>query len=172
MDDTIAAGTDTTLRLRHRFEAAPERVFAAWTRPDALKLWWCPDGWYPTRIEVDLRLGGKYRLSMTRQNGAQSVAVHGSFLEIEPARRLVYTWRWDGAFAEMPETTVTAEFNSVAGGTELSLRQEALAMPFCVQHVSGWTAALNRMTRIIRPPILQIRAADAAATEPWRCDCH
>jgi len=110
MDDAIAAGTDTTLRLWHRFEATPERVFAAWTRPDALRLWWCPAGWVPTRIEVDLRPGGEYRLSMTRQSGTPSVTVHGRFLKIEPPRKLVYTWLWDGAFAEMPETTVTIDF--------------------------------------------------------------
>jgi uncharacterized protein YndB with AHSA1/START domain len=161
MDDTITATTDTTLRLWHRFEAAPERVFAAWTRPDALRLWWCPAGWYPTRIEVDLRLGGKYRLSMARQSGEESVTVHGRFLEIEPARKLVYTWLWDGAFAEMPETTVTIDFHPVAGGTELSLRQEALAMPFCVQHVSGWAAALDRIALIVLSPIPRIHVTDA-----------
>jgi DNA-binding transcriptional ArsR family regulator len=47
MDNEVAAGTGTTLRLWHRFEAFPERVFAAWTRPEALKLWWCPAGWRP-----------------------------------------------------------------------------------------------------------------------------
>jgi uncharacterized protein YndB with AHSA1/START domain len=162
MDDTLAARTDTILRLWHRFEAAPERVFAAWTRPEALKLWWCPAGWRPAQIEVDLRLGGRYRLSMTRQSCIQSVTVHGRFLEIEPARRLVYTWLWDGAFPDMPETTVTVDFNAVAGGTELSLRQEALAMPLCVQHLSAWTAALDRISRIIHHTrVLQI---DAEAT--------
>lgn len=163
MDDTITATTDTTLRLWHRFEATPERVFAAWTRPYALRLWWCPSGWYPTRIEVDLCLGGEYRLSMTRQSGLQSVTVHGRFLEIEPARRLVYTWIWDGAFAEMPETKVTVDFHPLAGGTELSLRQEALAMPFCVQHVSGWTAAFDRIARNVLTPIARIHVGDAAA---------
>jgi uncharacterized protein YndB with AHSA1/START domain len=163
MDDTITATTDTTLRLWHRFEATPERVFAAWTRPHALRLWWCPSGWHPTRIEVDLRPGGKYRLSMTRQSGVQSITVHGRFLEIEPARKLVYTWLWDGAFAEMPETTVTIDFRPVAGGTELSLRQEALAMPFCVQHVGGWTAAFDRITGIVLSPIPRIPAPGAVA---------
>ena len=55
MDNAVAAETGTTLRLWHRFEATPERVFAAWTRPEALRLWWCPVGWRPVQIEVDLR---------------------------------------------------------------------------------------------------------------------
>ncbi len=164
MDETLARGTDTTLRLWHRFAATPERVFAAWTRPDALRLWWCPAGWYPAQIEVDLRLGGRYRLSMNRESGAPSVTVHGRFLEIVPARKLVYTWLWDGAFPEMPETRVTVEFHAVAGGTELSLRQEALAMPFCVQHLSGWTAALDRIARIVDEPISTAHSGEMTLT--------
>src|SRR4249919_18532 len=103
MDDTVAERTGATLRLWYRFEATPERVFAAWTRPEALRLWWCPAGWHPAAIEVDLRLGGSYRLSMHRAIGAPPVTVHGRFIEIEPPVKLVYTWKWDGVFPEMPE---------------------------------------------------------------------
>jgi glutathione S-transferase len=86
--------------------------------------------------------------------GTGEVSVHGCFLEIEPPRKLVYTWQWLGAFPGMPETKVTVEFHAVAGGTEISLRQEALAMPFCVQHLSGWLDALDRITRIVGEPVL------------------
>ena len=154
MDDTIATTAGTTLWLWRRFEATPERVFAAWTKPDALKLWWCPAGWHPAAIEVDLRVGGAYRLSMYREeSGGGLITVHGRFLEIAPARRLVYTWRWDGVFPGMPETTVTVEFNAAAGGTMLALRQEPIAMPVCVRHISGWMVAQDRMARIIGGPI-------------------
>jgi uncharacterized protein YndB with AHSA1/START domain len=164
MDDAVATGTDTALRLWRRFEASPERVFAAWTRPAALRLWWCPAGWYPTDIEVDLRPGGTYRLSMIRESSAQSVAVRGHFLEISPDRKLVYTWRWEGAFPDMPETRVTVDFYAVAGGTELSLRQEPLAMPFCVQHLSGWIAACDRLTRCVSEPCLRTHSEDGTLT--------
>jgi uncharacterized protein YndB with AHSA1/START domain len=97
---------------------------------------------------------------MTRQSGTPSVSVHGRFLKIESPKKLVYTWLWDGAFAEMPETTVPIDFAAVAGGTELSLRQEALAMPFCVQHLSGWTAALDRFSRVVYVPISLLQALD------------
>jgi len=148
MDKAVAAETGTTLRLWHRFEAAPERVFAAWTRPEALKLWWCPAGWRPVQIDVDLRLGGVYRLSMNREGDARLVTVNGRFLEIEPARRLVYTWRWDGVFPDMPETIVTVEFRAVTGGTELALRQGVLELPMCGRHLSGWLAAFGRLAEV------------------------
>ena len=149
MDDFVASGTGTALRLRHRFEATPERVFAAWTRAEALRLWWCPAGWQPAEIEVNLWLGGTYRLAMIRESGTQRITVHGHFLEIEPAGRLVYTWRWDGAFPDMPETIVTVDFRAVTGGTEIALRQEVLELPMCSRQLSGWLAACGRMAEVM-----------------------
>src|SRR4051794_18776330 len=98
MDDAVTAETGITLRLWHRFEAPPERVFAAWTRPETLRRWWCPAGWHPANVEVELRVGGTYFISMYRESGTQPVAVRGRFLEVHPATKLVYTWRWEGAF--------------------------------------------------------------------------
>ena len=149
MDNVVAAETGTTLRLWHKFEATPERVFAAWTRPEALSLWWCPAGWRPVQIEVDLRQGGAYRLSMNQEGGARLVTVQGRFLEIERASRLVYTWRWDGVFPDMPETIVTVEFHAVAGGTELALRQEVLEIPMCTRLLSGWITACDRLDEVV-----------------------
>ena len=171
MDNAVAAKTGTTLRLGHRFEAPPERVFAAWTRPEALRLWWCPAGWRPVQIDVDLRPSGAYRLSMNREGGAQLVTVHGCFLEIEPARRLVYTWRWDGVFPEMPETIVTVEFRAVAGGTEFTLRQEVLELPMCARQLSGWLVACGRLAAVVETrtkpdwPGRSREAANRPATE-------
>ena len=151
MDPLIAARTGNALRLRHWFEATPERVFAAWTNPDALRLWWCPTGWHPAEFAVDLRPGGRYQLAMARESGAQLITVHGRFLEIEPPRRLVYTWRWDGAFADMPETIVSVEFRAVTGGTELTMRQEVLELPKCARQLSGWLAAFERLALSVEP---------------------
>jgi uncharacterized protein YndB with AHSA1/START domain len=102
------------------------------------------------RIDVDLRQGGSYRLTMNREGGAQLVTVHGSFLEIVPARRLVYSWRWDGVFPDMPETIVTVEFRAANDGTELALRQEVLELPMCTRLLSGWLAACGRLAEVLK----------------------
>jgi uncharacterized protein YndB with AHSA1/START domain len=168
MDFAVAAETGVTLRLWHRFEASPERVFAAWTRPEALRLWWCPAGWRPERIDVDLRPGGAYRLSMNREHGAPLITVHGRFLEVEPARKLVYTWRWDGVFPDMPETVVSVDFRAVDGGTELALRQELLELPMCGRHLSGWLVACGRLAEVMETGAILVRhnALRDAANHP------
>jgi len=163
MGDDTTFGTGTTLWHRYRFETSIDRVFEAWTQPRALRLWWCPEGWHPTGIEVDLCDGGAWRIAMRRDGTSQHVAVHGRFLEVLPPTRLVYTWRWDGAFSGMPETRVTVDFRAVAGGTEIVLRQEALAMPLCTRHLAGWLAACRRLGGLIDSPALQSRLI-----ETWR----
>lgn len=115
MDTTGAARPEFTLRLRHRFTASREKVFAAWTRPEALKRWWCPAGWLPLAIEMDLKEGGHYVLSMQRESGAKVIAVRGTFITVKPAVQLVYTWRWDGAFETMPVTSVRSIFDRSTG---------------------------------------------------------
>jgi uncharacterized protein YndB with AHSA1/START domain len=149
MGVSVATKGDTALRLRHRFKAAPERIFAAWTTPKALRRWWCPPGWYPTEIAIDLRVGGRYQFSMQRESGVQVITVRGCFLEVEPPRRLSYTWNWDGAFPGMSETQVTIDFYAVEGGTEIALKQEPIDMRVCGRHLSGWLDAFLRITEAV-----------------------
>jgi len=155
-------GTGTTLRFRRQFAASPERVFAAWTRPQALSLWWCPAGWEAVDFTVDLRPGGRYRLEMRRIDGSRRVAVQGQFEAIEPPLRLIYTWHWVGAFPDMPLTQVRVRFHPTPGGTELELEQEPLALPLCARHTSGWLHACQRLNRMLeRQPHRNTATADS-----------
>jgi uncharacterized protein YndB with AHSA1/START domain len=142
------------VELRRRFRADPERVFRAWTEPAVLRRWWCPPGWVAGEIDVDLRVGGCYRIAMTRAEGGEPVAVGGEFLDVAAPRRLVYTWRWENAFPEMPETRVTVEFEGSGGETLLTIRHDNFAdIATRHQHRSGWIAACNRLDRLVTPTL-------------------
>jgi uncharacterized protein YndB with AHSA1/START domain/DNA-binding transcriptional ArsR family regulator len=139
-------GVPIAIRLRRYFRAPPEKVFRAWTQPDALKKWWCPAGWRATAIEVDTRVGGEYRIGMRRDAGDAEVWVRGHFLDVSPPQRLRYTWRWEGAFERISETLVTVEFARSGSGTELTLCHERFAdAEVRQQHWIGWVAACNRL---------------------------
>ena len=140
-------------RLRRWLSAPREDVFRAWTEPEALKRWWCPTGWEPGEIDVDLRVGGAYRIGMRRIDGSQSVCVHGRFLEVRSPEKLAYTWRWENAFDEMPQhTQVTVLFIDTGGTTEIVLTHENLPeIPICLRHRAGWIAALARIELILNP---------------------
>jgi len=142
------------IELQRRFRASPERVFRAWTQPLALREWWCPAGWAAGEIEIDLRACGRYRIAMVRAGDAgPGVSVSGQFLEVRPPERLIYTWRWEGAFAGMPETLVTLELNGSENETLLTLRHDNFTdTGLRQQHRSGWIAACDRLDRAMTPP--------------------
>jgi uncharacterized protein YndB with AHSA1/START domain len=76
--------------------------------------------------------------------------------EVRPPERLVYTWRWEGAFAGMPETLVTLELRGTESETLLMLRHDNFTDPgLRQQHRSGWIAACDRLDRATTPPAPQ-----------------
>jgi uncharacterized protein YndB with AHSA1/START domain len=150
MQVPAAKGAAITLRLRRKFSKPTAQVFQAWTQPEALRRWWCPPGWQPAAIAVDVRVGGLYRIAMRRGSDNKEVSIEGRFLEVAPPHKLVYTWRWLGAFGQMPETRVTVEFLALDEGTEIVLTHENFPdIPSWQQHRSGWIAACDRMERIL-----------------------
>jgi len=148
-DGTIGEGR-FTLDIQRWFAAEPARVFAAWTRPEALRRWWCPPGWQPTHVEVDLRVGGTWRIGMRSHDDGIDVSVGGQFLEVGPPSVLVYTWQWTGAFPDMPLTQVAVAFTAFRGGTELRLVHGPMGdVTLWQRHRTGWIDACDRMELIL-----------------------
>jgi len=142
--------TGIAFRLQRRFEKPREIVFRAWTDPEALKQWWCPQGWIPAEVDLELRVGGSYRIGMRRLSGGAPVYVRGSFLEVDPPEKLAYTWEWVNAFEQMPRTRVTVQFLAEGSTTIVSLTHEDLPeIPVCLQHRNGWIAALGRLGEVL-----------------------
>jgi uncharacterized protein YndB with AHSA1/START domain len=87
---------------------------------------------------------------MKRDGSTEVVYSHGWFIEVTCPNRLVYTWNWENAFPEMPETRVTIELTPHDDGTEMTLIHEALpGIPLCLRHRSGWLDALERLRRAV-----------------------
>lgn len=146
-----------TLELRRVFGAPPEDVFRAWTEPAQLREWFRPPGG-SSSAEVDLRVDGQYRISMRarlgraiRSSTAKEVYVVGRFLEVDPPRRLVYTFDWEGLRQSLAgETLVTVEFHDRGGSTELVLRHERLRRGgHRTFHSFGWRTSLRSLGRVV-----------------------
>src|SRR5713226_2065276 len=88
--DTGMTAATHSLRVSRIIRADPERVFRAWTDPRELMRWWRQegDGWAFAGASIDLRVGGRYRLSMTRPDGKTHVAV-GVYRDVQRPVRLV-----------------------------------------------------------------------------------
>jgi uncharacterized protein YndB with AHSA1/START domain len=136
------------LELSRTIAAPRDRVFQAMTQPDYLSAWWAPKGWCTPHVEVDVRVGGKYRFGMRSETDPAMMFVHGEYLEVDPPRRLVFTYIWepegagarwiDDGLTRLP-TTVTIDLIDVQGKTQLTIRHEGFPTPKGRdQHREGW----------------------------------
>jgi uncharacterized protein YndB with AHSA1/START domain len=146
---TTKPGSETVLVLTRTFAAPREKVFRAWTDPALLKKWWAAGpGFTPTVAEIDLRVGGRYRLGMRAPDADADYVVAGTYREVQRPARLVYTWAWEGAGA--PETLVTVEFLDRGAQTEVILTHEQFAdASDRDQHASGWSGCLDNLARVL-----------------------
>ena len=155
-DDAVLAYTEPAplalVQVSRTFPAARERVFRAWTEPDAVRHWFGTRGSIIDRVEADVRPGGSYRISFKVPPTRRRVHVTGTYLEVEPPERLVYTFGWDGMpiTLGMGDSKVTVEFHEQGGGTEVRLTHELLDKArIRAWHRFGWHASLRRLERLL-----------------------
>ena len=140
----------TELRLERTFDAPRERVFDAWTNPEVLRRWWAaaPD-WETPAAEVDLRAGGRYRLTMRDPEAGAEHTVGGEYVEVRRPDRLTYTWAWEpepGGPDMGPPSRVTVDFVADGGGTRVELTHSGLVTEQSrAQHEHGWNACLDNL---------------------------
>lgn len=133
------------LHLEGIVSAPSSLVFRALTDPSELAKWWGPHGFTIPRLELDLRVGGGYRIAMQPPEG-DLFYLHGEFREVDPSRRLAYTFRWEDPDPEDVETIVTLSLRDRNGSTELTLDQGAFATePRGALHEQGWTDAFEKL---------------------------
>ncbi len=135
----------TSLELKYMLDAPRERVWRAWTDPAALKQWFRTAPEFTTPLaEVDLRIGGRYRLGMQPPDSDEINIATGIYQEIRPPEKLVFTWGWEGS--EEPETLVTVDFRSMGSQTEVTLRHTGFeAVEARDLHASGWQGCLTQL---------------------------
>jgi uncharacterized protein YndB with AHSA1/START domain len=142
------AAQSINLVVRRTIRASAQRLFDAWTRPEQLLKWWGPAHVECAGAEVDLRVGGQYRIGNRLPDG-QVLWIAGEFEEVAPPRRLVYTWRL-GPRAGDPER-VTVRFEPREGGTEVIVVHERLLdQSVRDQHERGWIGCLDGLEAYLR----------------------
>src|SRR5581483_4849399 len=96
------------LVVRRTIHATPEQLFEAWTQPGHLKKWWGPRPVTCLDAEIDLRVGGVYRIANQFPDGS-ILWIVGEFEVVDPPHRLVYTWRVDPQSQASERVTVAFE---------------------------------------------------------------
>ncbi|GAA5147683.1 SRPBCC family protein [Pseudonocardia eucalypti] len=88
---------DTQILITREFDAPRHLVYRAWTTPELIKRWWGADRAEVTHVEVDLRVGGKWRYVAVAHEGGFEFAFHGEYREVVTNERLVSTEVFEGA---------------------------------------------------------------------------
>ena len=130
--------------------AAPrERIFRALSDPVELAKWWGPAGFTTPELELHLKVGGGYRFRMQPPDG-ESFHLAGEFLEVDPPRRLVYTFRWEEPDPDDRETVVTLTLDGFGDATRLSLSQGEFATDGRLDlHRNGWTESIVKLRELV-----------------------
>lgn len=138
-----------TLELRRQLPVAPARAFAAWTDPAELLEWWGPKGVRCIAADIDLRVGGTYRI--VNELPDQSVlCIEGIFEVVTAPTRLQYTWSTDrdGDAAER----VDVRFIGNENGTEIVVRHSRIPDQSLVEdHRFGWQGCLDGLATHLQP---------------------
>lgn len=136
------------LHLQLVVDAPRERIFSALTEPAELARWWGPEGYTMAEIDLDLRVGSGYRFTM-QPPGGDRFHLAGEYLEIEPPRRVVCTFRYEEPDPDDRETVVELSLQEAGDATQVSLSQGEFATQARLElHRSGWRDSLEKLREL------------------------
>jgi uncharacterized protein YndB with AHSA1/START domain len=145
---TITDPTTLSLELSRHFAAPPERVFDAWVGQEWCE-WLGPPDSHCTVIELDPRVGGRFRVAITMSDGRE-IEVTGAYSEIHRGEKLTFSWNSDFAQQRM---TITVTFRPHGTGTMMTLLQEGF--PNAELHAgysAGWSGpggSFDKLARVL-----------------------
>ena len=142
-----------SLALSRHYPVAPEKVWRAWTYPQAIAKWWGPGGQDPVALaELDLRVGGRFRIVFGGRQGRDHECA-GVYKEVVPNRKLVFSWCWPNSTPERV-SQVTILLRPAGGGTDFEFLHEQLHDAAARDgHQRGWSESFVKLEQFLRGDI-------------------
>ena len=143
----------STIRLHRVLRCTPQRIFRAFTDPDAMAKWLPPYGFTGKVHHIDPKVGGTHKISFTNMTSGKSHSFGGKYLEIKPNELIRYTDKFDDP--NLPgEMQVTVTLKKVSCGTELTVVQEGVpdVIPAEMCYL-GWQESLLQLANLVDPEI-------------------
>ncbi|MCA0401859.1 MAG: SRPBCC family protein [Proteobacteria bacterium] len=141
------------VRLHRVFATRPEKIYRAFLEPDAIASWLPPYGFLCTVHALEAKTGGTHRMSFRNFTTGQIHSFEGTYLELVPGERLVYTERFDDP--ELAgEMKVAVTLKTVCVGTELAIEQSGIPDRFPPESCYlGWQDSLQKLEKLVLPEI-------------------
>jgi len=139
----MSSNTATALTITRTFDVPVQQLFDAWTDPAQVMQWMGPGEVKCVDVQVDLKVGGAYRIHMRSDEG-DHVAI-GEYLELSPPDHLKFTWSWESG--AVVDTIVTLDFRPEGKGSELTLTHDNFVGQEAMEkHTQGWNGCLAKLT--------------------------
>jgi uncharacterized protein YndB with AHSA1/START domain len=148
-----APSAEQELTIVRVFDAPRELVFKAWTDPKHAMRWWGPRDYPAVSIDMDVRPGGVWRNCLRAADGSRELWVGGTFREVAPPERLVFTFAWEEEGERGLQTLVTIAFADEGGKTRMTFRQTPFeSLGERDGHQGGWTSSFDRLEEHLAGP--------------------
>ncbi len=145
--------TPGTIHLHRVLRTTPEKVYRAFLDRDALARWLPPHGFLCTVHTLEARVGGSHRASFTNFGTGASHSFGGTYQELVPGQKLVYTDRFD-APGPPGEMTVTVLLRPVMCGTDVTITPAGIPAVIPVEMCYlGWQESLGQLANLVEPDI-------------------
>lgn len=142
-----------TIKLHRVFSAPPEKVYKAFLNPEALVKWLPPNGFTAKVHQMDVKVGGTYKMSFTNFSTGNGHSFGGTYQELVPGERIRYTDQFDDP--NLPgQMQCTITLKKVLVGTDVTIVQEGVPAVIPAEACYlGWQESLILLAKIVEPNI-------------------
>ncbi|HET9432750.1 MAG TPA: SRPBCC family protein [Chitinophagaceae bacterium] len=142
-----------SVSLHRVLKANPEKVYRAFTESKAIASWLPPYGFLCTVHEMNVKVGGSFRMSFHNFSTGNGHSFGGNYLEIKPYEFLKYTDKFDDP--NLPGEMITSVWlQKVSAGTEMKILQEGIPSVIPVEMCYlGWQESLEKLAKLVEPEI-------------------
>lgn len=143
----------STIRLHRVVAAKPEKIYRAFLESDAVASWLPPYGFLCTVHELDAKVGGGFRMSFRNFTTGNEHSFGGTYIELVPGKRIVYTDTFDDP--KLPgEIRTTVDLKTVSMGAEIHIEQanvpDMIPPEACYL---GWQDSLDKLVKLVLPEV-------------------
>lgn len=145
--------SNNSVTLHRILKASSEKVYRAFTDPNAIASWLPPYGFLCTVHSMNVKVGGTYKMSFTNFSTGNGHSFGGKYVELKPNELIKYTDKFDNP--NLPgEMITTVWLKKVSCGTELKVVQEGIPsmIPLEMCYL-GWQESLEKLMKLVEPVI-------------------
>ena len=153
MSSPKTAANTGTITAHRVLTSTPEKIWRAYTQPDAFARWLPPNGYTGHVHAMDLTVGGLWRMSFTNFSTGGEMFFGGKYIELKPNECIAYTSQFEDP--NLPgEMTTRITIKAVSVGVEIHITQSGIpaVIPLEACYL-GWQESLRNLARLVEPNI-------------------